>query len=242
MNLDIKIPFEPNQNLELIYKDIKEKYPDIKTWDYSFEAKEGLGIHILEILGSLTQAYRFYDNNLQFGVIANSDDFLPQMTDNILGLNNILGKSLKDIISILIHANIDSDDIMRYYEKLLNERNLQEAYFFEKNILKTVFCYARHCNIYDSEFFISRSNFKIPIKPDTTYNRAGRVLGIDIQIIISNSIGQITNELFRTRELGDFNSFQHGLMGIFLRIMALYDLLGLEEESLLEIYYRHESK
>lgn len=236
-----EVPFNPGKYLEDMYNRYISEGTDM--YEFTLNSRE-IKLDILEFLERLVKVCNLYDSNLTkisgtTSIITN--ETLKQLGSNLLDINNQLGSSIKIFIKILGKSGIEIEDIFRYYDRLLNELNLADAYFFESNLLKTIFCFARHINIQHDNMGYERVSFNIPVTPDNAFTKGCRLVSEEMRFAIFQSNMLVCQQLITTlSHTKDPELFQMQLMEALIHIFNYYDLVGLSEESLLEICFRHE--
>lgn len=139
-------------------------------------------------------------------------------------INQLVGKTYVLLIELCRVSNIEVDDIKTYYENLLTQENLLEAFLFPKNILLTIFSFARHINIQERRINTGKLlTDTLPIFDEGVENYKGLykyTIGTDSQI--SNLSWEI---IIRGKNLKMENeTYHYTVMEIFLLIHQLFDL------------------
>ncbi len=230
------------------------KYPiDIDSKEHQVLVKD----FISRILEELAEGFESYlammeakENNLE-----NRDkpkeqiDLIPHLQN----FNEEVSDALHFMVELFIYCNISPDDIAKYYQQLLEELNLADAFYFETDLLGTALSYARHCNI-DRAIYNNPEYRAIPIILDKDledeFLRGGRKLSIpledehrkqlwDITYSFNLARNMLKNKAWKQTEMmTDQSRFQLQLMEGFLHFMRYLDFMGMTTESVFTIYFK----
>lgn len=197
----------------------------------------------LEFLGNLSKCYRSYVGVLKEKLKPDFDE--NQKTQYIYEFNNLTSLAFVNLIDLLRSVNIGPDDILNYYETLLTELKLGDAYFFEDNILQTCMQYARHNNIMAQIYNNPEINLRpisFRVSTNEHFIHAGRIINVEYSHLLAENYWAIThntllaNSLLPTDVEKDFTKYQNQLMEVWLYFFKLLDLLGHNWDSIGRLY------
>jgi len=209
-----------------------------------------IGEELSEGFESYQAMVEYYDYNIE-----QRGEDKPEEVDLIPHLQNFneeLADALHFLIELFIVCNIDADDIVVYYDKLLDELGI-DAIKFESDPMSTIMGYARHCNVqaglYNTvEYSGPRVIHNNDLKDE--FLRGGRTLSPDVmreqkcqlwdtmhQFNLARNM--LKNKPWKQTEMRtDENRFQHQLMEGLLHFMRYLDFIGMTEQSIFTIYWK----
>lgn len=206
------------------------------------ELAEGFESH-LEMLDG-------WEENMQKNNTPNEKvDLIPHLQN----YNEEMADALHFMVELLIYCNIMTDDIANYYRQLLGELNLDEAFYFETDLLETILQYARYCNInrelynnpeYRAPLLISDKDLKDEFlrggrKISTTIADEHRKQLWDITYSFNIARNMLKNKPWKQTEMmTDQTRFQHQLMEGVLHFFRYMDFIGMTSESIFTIYFK----
>lgn len=197
----------------------------------------------LEFLGNLSKCYRVYIKVLKLKLNPDFDE--NDKVEYAYEFNNLTSSAFVNLIDLLRSVNIGPDDILNYYQTLLTELKLGDAYFFEDNILQTCMQYARHNNIMAQVYNNPDINLRpISFRVSTNENfiKAGRIINVEYSHLLSENYWAITHNTLIAHSLlpsdieKDFTKYQNQLMEVWLYFFKLLDLLGHNWDSIGRLY------
>ena len=192
----------------------------------------------------LSEAFEYHYLMIH-GVNNNVPDINNKALELIYKTNLSYSKALNALIKFMASCNIGPDDILNYYETLLNELNLSDAYLFKENTLQTCMQYARHNNIQERIYNNPDINLRPIIldKPvDDNFIKACRVKDPYYLSLLSQQSWMVTYSIQRsfaqlpTDIEKDSDPFQKKVMEVWLYFFKLMDLLGHNDDSIGRIY------
>jgi len=197
-----------------------------------------------ELTTSIAKCYQLYMGILKSK--ANPDLFdEAQLTDYTYKFNYEFALSFSKLIDLLRTANVNTDDILNYYETLLTQLKLSDAYFQPEDILLTAMQYGRYNNIVEQvynnpEINLRKLNLKINLPEN--FLKAGRIIDPVYGQILAEGCWALTyNILISDTYLpvdieADFEKYQNQVMESWLYFFKLADLLGHDQDSMGRIY------
>lgn len=153
--------------------------------------------------------------------------------------------ALSKMVDLVRAAGINEYDILNYYDTLLTQLKLKDAYFFEDNILQTCLQYARHNNIGDQIYnnpMLSLRPIKYKFEGSENFLKAGRILNpLYANLFAENCWATSYNLLLSSSNIpenieSDFERYQNQIMESWLHFFKLADLLGHDWDSIGRIY------
>ncbi len=163
----------------------------------------------------------------------------------LLTFNYETAQAFDTLIDIFKASNIDTHDILNYYQTLMKEQGIEDSHFFEENLLKTAMGYARVCNIKETIY----NNPHINLRPavlqkeviEDNFVKAGRIIDPVYGRFITYYCWDIT--FWITKAINawphgnkDFEKYHEYMMEAWLYFFKYLDLLGHDDDSVGRIY------
>lgn len=167
--------------------------------------------------------------------------------EHLKKMQNEFADILHFLTELFIYCNIEADDILQYYLQICEGENLKPLFFMEG--LKTSFSYARNMNIMDGNARVAKySAYKLNQAKENPSEGLLIIGGEDLGNIVELHNWAITYYLIKaqanlkakdwkeTDMKVNVNDFQKDLMRGWILTFKLFDLMGLDEQSMYTLY------
>lgn len=205
-----------------------------------------------EFSWSLNLPYKSYKVNLKHWLSGELN--VEEKLHYVYQFNLDLSKTLDKLINVMVLSNVGPDDILNYYETLLKEWKMEDAFLFEKDVLQTVCQVSRYHNvllkIYNNpdvnlRINVYREEIKaMGISDSESFIKGGIILNDGFLGLLIQQMWDITyniNKLqltFQDIELNPdtIDLFHKQLMEIWLHYFRMLDLTGHDANSIGRLY------
>jgi NTP pyrophosphatase (non-canonical NTP hydrolase) len=254
----IKISFDlfrKGQGFELLFERQLITMEVLKTQnkigDFPFNLNEKAGQKkIREYVGylveELTELHESYERVVTLHL---SNAPHKDIKDSLVEVNMEAADCLHFYLEILIMAGIDLETIKEFIYTGLKEENLYEAFSFnESNLLKSIFQYAASVNVNEGKHLNKRNYYLFPTLDFDYEHKAGSKISPEYTLIYAQESFTIISKLFKAlsllkkkewRDSGadtDLHEFHSRLLLSFMYLIGYFDLLNLNETSILANY------
>jgi len=224
--------------LEMIFENEKSDINPRLIYDIK-EVKE----HFYQLMVHCTEAHSIYIDFMEKSL--NNQGSMETKQEYLYNFNWEITLALSRLVSLIMYSDIKYNDIKNYYETLLNEYKLSDAYFFEKNMVQTCSQYARYNNI--NEGIYNNPDFNLrPIVIRNDFNdelfiSGGKILNPNYSLYLASNLWQFNMAIIKSfnyldQKHPDFEKYNKQLMEGWLRFFKLLDLLGHTAESIGRLY------
>lgn len=202
------------------------------------------------IVEELAEAHESYKEMISLQDNGRVDEMIPFLQN----FNEEIADAIHFFIELLIYINIEADDIMAYYENVLKGRNMVDAFFFRANQLKTIFTYARQCNVDDPEIWainkLPAYQIKVGDNNDSLLLSGGSKLSPALDLSLDILFWRISYHLNiarnflknkpwkQTQMLADIPRFQNQIMEAWLAFMKMIDYIGIDQDAFYTLYFK----
>lgn len=236
----VGIPLEFENPLGFMYKLVTEH----ENGNLKIDNLSALEVDIFLFINDIHKLFSYHNRiNQEYKLPTQPGYDLKLMLENLVKLNKRIPKLVKDIIKISLKINIHSDDIARYYEKLLEEQNLMDAYFFSKNQLKTTMSYSKHLNIYGDSVGFQHLSFNIISQmphQDRVDTQAGRLISDEVNQIYKLQMWDLINSILSFKQLisdeSSMTNIHLQFMECWLYLFKLLDSMGCTDDSIFGMF------
>ncbi len=181
---------------------------------------------------ALSNKFASYQRVISLNQIDNKDKEIESL---VYETNLSDGKCLFTFIELLCLSGIGFNDVKNYYESLLVNLKLDDAYFFADNMSKTCTAYARHNNIQDHLYNNPEINLRprhLPGEVNESFILSNRIFDIVLLDILAKDLWKIMLHLGNAlNNIKDSKKYQIELMESFLRLFKSFDMVGHNADS-----------
>lgn len=240
--------FEIRKELQALYIE-KEKLPDYPV-DINTKASQ---ILLRDFLYRITEEVsEVYEKYMEMVMAASVND-LSHIHTQLIAYNEELADVHNFMMQLLLYAHITPDSMYSYYSRELHNLNLYDIFFYEKDILRTIWAAAGELNARHATTNMSfRGVYTIDgipeelkylteggrkIDPDLIPQHAALLFDLTFGIGLAGN--KLKNKAWRDTILAtDGKVFQETIMKIWECWMRYLDFAGLTPRGLFTIYYK----
>ena len=188
-------------------------------------------------------------------IVLGNNDEEKMLINHLQNFNEEMGDSLHFLVELLIYANIDENDIAKFYELKLKKENLTDIYGYGgEDTLKTCLAYARYTNLkanfFDADYKLAKRIMSDEEITEKEYLRAGSRISRNIYINMEILMWRVTYWLNisrnflknkpwkQTNMLTDTKRFHEAVMSAWFAYFELMDYIGMTPWSLFTVYFK----